>query len=150
MHGGLGVEGRNGCEVQVGSAHLPQTKLGELLIILGFFGVGEKQSWTFLGAKGRCAHCWISGSPAMSQGLPSEQRSKGDEQKGHFWKLQCQSFGLGFTLIHRLSKVRFFWLRGGKFAGPCAGRTSALREPGNPALVAQVSGAGLHLHCPLW
>lgn len=56
-HGALGGAGRNVCEVWVGGAHLPQTKLEELLVILGFSGVGEKQSWTFLRAKGRCAHC---------------------------------------------------------------------------------------------
>lgn len=57
-------------------------------------------------------------SPATSQGLPLGTQEhpwlEGDEQRSPFWKLLCQSFGLGVTLIHRLSKVRFFWLRGGK------------------------------------
>lgn len=53
-----------------------------------------------------------SGTVTWSTGAPLAMA--GDEQKSHFWKLRCQSFGLGFTLIHRLSIVKFFWLRGGK------------------------------------
>lgn len=73
----------------------------------------------------------------------------GDEQQSHFWKLWCQSFGLGFTLIHRLSKVRFFWLRGGKHDAILGLLVLVLEglelwEPGNPTLMCNPSaGSGL-------
>lgn len=63
----------------------------------------------------------LTWSAATSEGLPlgTEQRALAmaeNEQEGYFYKLLCESFGLGFTLTCRrlLSKGRFFWLRGGK------------------------------------
>lgn len=110
----------------------------------------QEVEWQLAGVQPRVRDC------------PLEHRStpgwEGDEQRSPFWKLLCQSFGLGVTLIHRLSKVRFFWLRGGKhdtILGLLVLRWEGLQLWGSleiqlwcaALLLAQVSGAGLYLHC---
>lgn len=83
--------------VWVGVVQLSQTNREELLTILGWFFVGEKQSWTCLKTKSRSARCQIAAGefaacwiPTTSQGLPlSTQQHYAlatvqGEQKGYF------------------------------------------------------------------
>lgn len=99
-----------------GAAHLPQSELGELLIILGFFGVGEKQSLTLLRAQDSLldwrewSGSWLDSSLGLgtvpgNTGAPLARA--GSEQKSHLRKLYFKSLGLDSCLFTGYPKWDF-------------------------------------------
>lgn len=54
---------------------------------------------------------WAGDCPWEHRSTPGQGREWAEES---LTETVLQIFGLGFMLIHRISKMRFFWLRGGK------------------------------------